>query len=85
VLRRPPPASNPPGRRSRGAGDSRGVAVGRSILVIIWHLLSNPEARFADLGPDWHDRKADRDRKIQARVRQLRSLGLDVTITPAAA
>jgi transposase len=30
------------------------VAVGRSILVIIWHLLSNPAARFRDLGPDYH-------------------------------
>jgi Transposase IS116/IS110/IS902 family len=29
------------------------VAVARSILVIIWHLLSNPAARFRDLGPDY--------------------------------
>jgi transposase len=27
------------------------VAVGRSILVIVWHLLSDPDARFHDLGP----------------------------------
>ena len=26
------------------------VAVARSILIIIWHLLANPEARFTDLG-----------------------------------
>jgi transposase len=60
-------------------------AVARSILVIIWHLLANPEARFTDLGPDWHERTTDRDRKIQAHLRQLRALGLDVTLTPAAA
>jgi transposase len=30
------------------------VAVARSILVIIWHLLANPAARFRDLGPDYH-------------------------------
>ena len=30
------------------------VAVARSILVIVWHLLSNPTARFHDLGPDYH-------------------------------
>jgi transposase len=32
-------------------------AVARSILVIVWHLLSDPAARFADLGPDWHTPK----------------------------
>jgi hypothetical protein len=37
-----------------------------------------------NLGPDWHERKADRDRKIRAHVSQLRAMGLDVTITPAA-
>ena len=41
------------------------VAVGNSILVIAWHLLSNPDAHFADLGPDWHDRIAAIRRKRQ--------------------
>ena len=72
-------------RLSRRLGGTRArCAVGRSILVIIWHLLANPEARFVDLGPDWHELHGDRDRKIQAHVRQLRALGLDVTLTPAA-
>ena len=31
------------------------VAIGRSILVIVWHLLSDPQARFHDLGPDFYD------------------------------
>jgi transposase len=53
--------------------------------VIVWHLLSNPEARFTDLGPDWHDRRAGRDRKIHAHLRQLQALGLNVTITEATA
>jgi hypothetical protein len=60
-------------------------AVARSILVIIWHLLASPEARFADLGPDWHARNGDRDRKIRGHVRQLQALGVDVTLTPRAA
>jgi len=73
-------------RLSKRLGGNRAkCAVARSVLVIIWHLLSDPEARFADLGPDWHDRRADRDRKIRAHLRQLQALGLDVTITPAAA
>jgi transposase len=54
------------------------------VALIIWHLLANPQARFADLGPDWHERKTDRDRKIRTHLRQLQALGLEVTITPAA-
>jgi transposase len=72
-------------RLSRRLGGNRAkCAVARSVLVIIWHLLANPEARFTDLGPDWHERKGDRDRKIRAHLRQLQALGLDVTITTAA-
>ena len=72
-------------RLSRRLGGNRAkCAVARSVLVIIWHLLADPAARFTDLGPDWHDRKNDRDRKIRAHLRQLQALGLDVTVTPAA-
>ena len=72
-------------RLSKRLGGNRAkCAVARSILIIIWHLLANPEARFTDLGPDWHERKSDRDRKIRAHLRQLHALGLEVTITPAA-
>jgi transposase len=72
-------------RLSRRLGGNRArCAVARSILVIIWHLLADPTTRFADLGPGWHDRKADRDRKIRAHVRQLQALGLDVTLAPTA-
>jgi transposase len=72
-------------RLSRKLGGTRArCAVGRSILVIVWHLLANPEARYRDLGPGWHERKADRDRKTRAHLRGLQALGYDVTITPAA-
>ena len=40
--------------------------------------------RFAGIGVDWHAPEGDRDRKIRAYLRQIRALGLDVTITPAA-
>jgi transposase len=73
-------------RLARRIGGVRAqCAVARSVLTIIWHLLSDPAARFTDLGPDWHTRKADRDRKIRTHLRQLQALGLDVTITPRAA
>jgi len=72
-------------RLSRRLGGARArCAVARSILVIIWHLLADPQARYTDLGAGWHDRKTDRDKKIRGHLRQLRALGLQVTITPAA-
>ena len=70
--------------RRIGASKAR-VAVGRSILVIIWHLLADPEARFADLGPDHYASRTSKDKKIRSHIRQLQALGLEVTITPAAA
>jgi transposase len=74
------------GRLARRIGGNRAkCAVARSILVIVWHLLSDPGARFADLGPGWHEHKADRDRKIRSHVRQLQALGLNVELTEAAA
>lgn len=60
------------------------VAVSRSILVIVWHLLSDPAARFADLGPDYYDKRIDKDRRTRNLVRQLNALGLQVTLNPAA-
>ena len=39
------------------------VAVGRSILVIIWHLLSDPDARFHDLGADFYAARIDPERR----------------------
>jgi transposase len=69
--------------RRRGKAKAQ-VAIARSILVIIWHLLADPAARFADLGPDYHQRRTDKDRKIRNHIRQLEALGYTVTITQAA-
>ncbi|HXQ54238.1 MAG TPA: IS110 family transposase [Actinomycetes bacterium] len=53
-------------RLARRRGKQRSlVAVGNSILVITWHLLSEPGARFTDLGPGWHDRLTPLRRKRQ--------------------
>ena len=69
--------------RRRGAKKAI-VAVGRSTLVIIWHLLSNPEARYNDLGPGFYDQRISSDRRKHAHVRQLEALGYKVTLEPAA-
>jgi transposase len=60
------------------------VAIARSILVIVWHLLADPTARFHDLGADYHAGRIDRDRKTRNLVRQLQALGHKVTLQPAA-
>jgi transposase len=69
---------------SRPGGGGRkkaGCAVGRSILVIVWHLLNDRAARYRDLGPGWHARHADRTRRARSATRQLQALGYDVVIT----
>lgn len=60
------------------------VAVARSILVIVWHLLNDPDARYVDLGSDYYNSRLDPDRKARDLVRQLQALGHTVTLAPAA-
>jgi Transposase IS116/IS110/IS902 family len=69
--------------RRRGGGRAR-VATARSILVIIWHLLADPQARNTDLGPGYYQTKIDTNRKARNHIRQLEALGFQVTITQAA-
>lgn len=59
------------------------VAVARSILVIVWHLLADPTARFHELGADYHTTRINKGRKIRNLVRQLEALGQSVTLQPA--
>jgi transposase len=59
------------------------VAVGHSILVIAWHLLSN-DCDYHDLGGDWFARRADHDRRRTHLVKQLQALGYSVSLQPAA-
>jgi transposase len=66
--------------RRRGKAIAQ-VAVARSIMIIVWHLLSDPQARYRDLGPDWHARHTNRDKKIRTHLQGLQALGLTVTIT----
>ena len=66
--------------RRRGKAIAQ-VAVARSIMIIVWHLLSDPAARYRDLGPDWHARHTNRDKKIRTHLQGLQALGLTVTIT----
>ncbi len=60
------------------------VAVGRSILVVVWHLLADPDAHWEDLGADHYDRNVNAGAKKRNHVRQLEALGYRVTLEPAA-
>ena len=77
------------GERYRRLAKRRGkkralVAVERSILLVVWHLLADPSARFHDLGSDFYERRVNKDRRTRDLVRQLMALGHEVTLNPAA-
>ena len=60
------------------------VAVARTILVIIWHLLADPAARYQDLGAGYHTSRIDTGKKVRNHIRQLEALGFTVALTQAA-
>ena len=77
------------GERYRRIARRRGskkaiVAVGRSILVIVWHLLADPTVRFQDLGAGFYDTRINPERAKRNHVRQLEALGYTVILQPAA-
>jgi len=77
------------GERYRRIARRRGkkkaiVAVGRSILVIIWHLLGDDTATFHDLGPGYYDSRINPEHKKRNHIRELEALGYKVTLQPAA-
>jgi transposase len=61
------------------------VAIARSILVIVWHLLADPTARFHDLSASFYATRINKDRKTRSLVHQLEALGHKVILEPAAA
>jgi transposase len=69
--------------RRRGAKKAN-VAIGRSILVITWHLLSDPQAHYTDLGAGFYASRTDPDRRRRNHVRQLEALGYKVILERAA-
>jgi transposase len=78
-----------PGERYRRIARRRGskkaiVATGRSILVIAWHLLSDPDTSYRDLGADFYDTRINPERRTRAHIRQLEALGYKVTLESAA-
>lgn len=58
------------------------VAVGHTILVVLYHLLRDGVV-YEDLGPNWFDER-DRRATVGRSVRRLEALGYRVTLEPAA-
>jgi hypothetical protein len=74
-------------RLARRCGKNRAiVAVGNSVLTIIWHLLDDPDAHYQDLGSDFYQTKVNTHRRERDLIRQLEHLtGKKVTLEAAAA
>jgi transposase len=68
--------------RKRRGGAIAQVAVARSLLTIIWHLLADPDARYHDLGEDHHASRIRTEKKIRGHISQLRALGIDIPLNP---
>jgi len=50
------------------------VAVGNSVLTIIYHLLSDSELRFCDLGADYYESRINKHRRVRDLATQLQAL-----------
>ena len=69
--------------RARRGPQRATVAVGHSILVIAWHLLSTGEP-YNDLGGDYFDKRRNSAARQRRLVAQLEAMGHTVTLAPAA-
>jgi transposase len=67
------------GARYRRIAKRRGnqkaiVAVGNSVLVIVYHLPSDPDARFGDLGADYYNARINKHRRARNLAAQLQAV-----------
>lgn len=69
--------------RRRGANKAT-VAVAHSILVILWHLMADPNQRYVDLGANYYQRRRDPEQQARRLVAKLAALGYTVDLQPAA-
>ena len=74
--RRPPPAAV----QADAQEESPGWSTGRSLITIWYHLLSDPDATYQDLGADYYERRTNIRRQARSHVRAIERLGCKVTI-----
>jgi transposase len=56
------------------------TAIMRTQLLIVHAILSDPEAEYQDLGPDYYERRAGTRRRARGHARALERLGYKVTL-----
>ena len=59
--------------RRRGAQKAI-VATGNSVLTVVYHLLSDPDASFIDLGPGYYESRINKHRRARDLATQLQAL-----------
>lgn len=69
---------------ARRGRNKAAVAVGHTILVIVYHLITDEESFYRDLGVHYFDER-DRQRVQRRLVHRLEALGYTVSLQPAAA
>lgn len=50
------------------------VATGNSVLTVLYHLLSDPDTEFCDLGPGYYDSRINKHRRARDLATQLQAL-----------
>jgi len=72
-------------RRFGKKGEGKAIfACAHSLIVIIYHVLAEPDGTYQDLGADWFQRRSDTEAHTRRLIHQLERLGHHVTLTPAA-
>jgi transposase len=72
-------------RLARRCGKLKALAaIARTLLVIIWHLLTGRAARYRDLGTDCYISRLGTDRRARSHVRPLEAPEFTVTTAQAA-
>ena len=78
----PPSSANGTRRIARRRGKTIAqVAVARSIMIIVWHLLSDPRPATATSARTGYASRTNRDKKIRTHIQGLQALGVTVAIT----
>ena len=70
--------------RARRGKQRAVVAIQRTLLVIIWNMLTTGTT-YEELGPDYYQRRIHPERTLNRALREIRNLGYEVEITPATA
>lgn len=70
-------------RFGKTGGRKAAIAIAHTLIVIIWHVLHD-NAEYRDLGSDYFTRYDNPEARKRRLIRDLQTLGYDVTVQPAA-